>query len=229
MRSKLSAWAWVVGVCAGGLGLLRLGELDGMAVDWERFPIWLTGTTLELVLAALARVAGLALVAWMALSTVGYAFARVAGAHRTALRWLSIPPLRRAVDALLAGSLLLNTMAPAVAAEAPGGSAPVQEMVHPAYVPVAAGPDQQPSPPTADGKSAVPHEEPDGPHTVVVEPGDNLWLIAERHLTEVWGRRPEDNETAPYWRKVIDANRRRIRSGDPDLIFPGEEIVLPEP
>jgi nucleoid-associated protein YgaU len=26
---------------------------------------------------------------------------------------------------------------------------------------------------------------------------------------------------------VIEANRDRLRSGDPDLIYPGEEIILP--
>jgi nucleoid-associated protein YgaU len=32
---------------------------------------------------------------------------------------------------------------------------------------------------------------------------------------------------SPYWRAVIRANRAALRSGDPDLIFPGEWISLP--
>ncbi len=32
---------------------------------------------------------------------------------------------------------------------------------------------------------------------------------------------------ANYWVVVIEANRSRVRSGDPDLIYPGEVIVLP--
>jgi nucleoid-associated protein YgaU len=33
---------------------------------------------------------------------------------------------------------------------------------------------------------------------------------------------------APYWRAVIDANRDRLAvPGDPDLILPGQVIVLP--
>nr|MBO2498495.1 hypothetical protein [Acidimicrobiia bacterium] len=63
---------------------------------------------------------------------------------------------------------------------------------------------------------------------MVVEPGDNLWVIAERRLADVLGRPPRDSETAPYWMRVVEENRGRIRSGDPDLIFPGEEIVLPD-
>jgi hypothetical protein len=32
---------------------------------------------------------------------------------------------------------------------------------------------------------------------------------------------------AEYWAKVKAANRHRLPSGDPDLIEPGERIVLP--
>jgi nucleoid-associated protein YgaU len=32
---------------------------------------------------------------------------------------------------------------------------------------------------------------------------------------------------AAYWAKVKEANRHRLASGDPDLIEPGEIIVLP--
>jgi nucleoid-associated protein YgaU len=62
---------------------------------------------------------------------------------------------------------------------------------------------------------------------VVVMPGDNMWLLAERRLRGVLGREAGDHEVAPYWLAVIGANRDRIRSGDPDLIFPGEVLVLP--
>jgi hypothetical protein len=60
--------------------------------------------------------------------------------------------------------------------------------------------------------------------------GDNLWVIARDHLSQLrsGGSGPPTNrEVADYWRKVVDANRDRLRSGDPDLIYPGEEIILP--
>lgn len=63
------------------------------------------------------------------------------------------------------------------------------------------------------------------PYTVVA--GDNLWTAAEAHLTAVMGRAPSEAETATYWSHMIDTNRSRLRSGDPDLIFPGEIIVCP--
>jgi nucleoid-associated protein YgaU len=35
------------------------------------------------------------------------------------------------------------------------------------------------------------------------------------------------DEISPYWRVVIETNREGLRSGDPDLIYPGETVVLP--
>ena len=64
---------------------------------------------------------------------------------------------------------------------------------------------------------------------VVVEPGDNQWKLAEERLQEALGRAVSDAEVAPYWRATVDANRDNIRSGDPDLIQPGETLDLPAP
>lgn len=63
-----------------------------------------------------------------------------------------------------------------------------------------------------------------GPDTVVVRKGDHLWKIAERHLTEKASSTP----VAPYWREVVSHNEPHLRSGDPDLIYPGEVVELPE-
>ena len=60
--------------------------------------------------------------------------------------------------------------------------------------------------------------------------GDNLWTIARDHLAEIRGRPAaelSDREIAVYWLKVIKANRARLKSGEPDLIYPGERTVLP--
>jgi nucleoid-associated protein YgaU len=62
---------------------------------------------------------------------------------------------------------------------------------------------------------------------VVVEKGDHLWSITAAHLESSTGEEPSAAEITPRWVEVIDANRDRIRSGDPDLIYPGETIVLP--
>lgn len=67
-----------------------------------------------------------------------------------------------------------------------------------------------------------------GPATVVVEKGDHLWSISASHLEDRLTHAPSAAEITPYWREVIEANTDRLRSGDPDLIFPGETVVLPE-
>lgn len=60
-----------------------------------------------------------------------------------------------------------------------------------------------------------------------VRPGDHLWSIAGEHLGIVLDRRPTGDEHTRYWFKVIETARPMIRSGDPDLIYPDEEIPLP--
>lgn len=60
--------------------------------------------------------------------------------------------------------------------------------------------------------------------------GDNLWVISRDHLAQVTERPASelsDHEIAAYWLRVIAANRGSLRSGNPDLIFPGEVIQLP--
>lgn len=59
---------------------------------------------------------------------------------------------------------------------------------------------------------------------VVVERGDHLWKISELHIDS----HHPGVEVAPYWVRVIEVNRPSLRSGDPDLIYPGEVIRLPE-
>lgn len=68
------------------------------------------------------------------------------------------------------------------------------------------------------------------PQVHVVEPGDHLWGVAAADVAAASGRDPsgiEAEEVTPRWRAVVDANRGRLRSGDPDLIYPGERIELP--
>lgn len=64
---------------------------------------------------------------------------------------------------------------------------------------------------------------PDDPGTVVVEKGDHLWKISARQLDG----QAANGEIAPYWRRVVEVNTPRLKSGDPDLIYPGEIVELP--
>jgi nucleoid-associated protein YgaU len=71
--------------------------------------------------------------------------------------------------------------------------------------------------------SVIDEESADDADSVVVEKGDHLWKISARHL----GAEAAIRDIAPYWRQVVDVNTPRLRSRDPDLIYPGEVVKLP--
>lgn len=63
-----------------------------------------------------------------------------------------------------------------------------------------------------------------------VAPGDHLWSIAERTLAGAWQRTPAEAEVLPYWEQVVARNRASLADpANPDLLFPGQELVLPPP
>lgn len=63
--------------------------------------------------------------------------------------------------------------------------------------------------------------------TYVVVPGDNLWRIARARIEATVPHRATDGEVVRYWRRLVDENRTTLRSGDPNLIFPGEILRVP--
>ena len=75
-----------------------------------------------------------------------------------------------------------------------------------------------------------PRKAPEDAAGYVVQPGDNLWTIAERNVATLTGR-PETDlaiaEVRSSWVSLVDHNRARLRSGNPDLIYPGERLTLP--
>ena len=100
---------------------------------------------------------------------------------------------------------------------------PVRSFSHPA--PSA---DEHPDAPGSEAGSKT-LDEPGAEETLathVVQVGDNLWVIA-RDQVRTSGRRLSTGEVAAYWLRLIEANQDGLRSGDPDLLFPGELLVLP--
>jgi nucleoid-associated protein YgaU len=64
--------------------------------------------------------------------------------------------------------------------------------------------------------------------TWTIRAGDHLWRVARLTLAAAWHRSPTDADIDPYWRRLIDENRSRLRHpDDPDLVLPGDVFVLP--
>ena len=57
--------------------------------------------------------------------------------------------------------------------------------------------------------------------THVVVAGESLWSIARDRVGD-------GDALLPYWRALCDANRASLRSGDANVIYPGETVVLPD-
>jgi hypothetical protein len=97
------------------------------------------------------------------------------------------------------------------------------------------------SPPT-DGSGSTPHDTTDQARQApaaemdavgrvhVVVAGESLWTIAHDVVAVQLGRLPSDAEVAAYWLELIERQRPHLTyPDDPDLIFPGELVLLPVP
>jgi hypothetical protein len=189
----------------------------------------LSDAGIEFVLLGLGRFAGLVLGGWLVVSQLLYTLAVATDAERLAelLRPVTLPVVRRAVAGLATLSISMGTL-----------TAMAQTSTGPTIVTIDYDSLRQEATPTPILEPLVevenegcaidlPASSYSAPLVWLVRPGDHLWKIAGEHLQIVLGREPTEDEHAQYWLEVIDAARPVIRSGDPDLIFPGEEIALP--
>ncbi len=86
-------------------------------------------------------------------------------------------------------------------------------------------PDRQPP-----AEAPAPTNPSPAPGSWTVRPGDHFWAVAERVLTDAWGRAPADPEVDPYWRALVKANQARLRDPhNPDLLFTGQTLAVPPP
>ena len=88
-----------------------------------------------------------------------------------------------------------------------------------AVQPVAARPGRRTVQPVAKGPDVTP---PSRETTVVVSPGDTLWDLAAQQL----GPHSSIEETAAAWPAIYSLNRDLI-GPDPDVLEPGQRLVLP--
>lgn len=248
----LSGLALLVVFEGTAVGMLhRLGSLPWMGVDWSDLATWVRVTPPEDAIVSIVRLVALVFAYWLAAGTAAYVVLKATHLPST-VRWLTLPVIRRVVDRALAVTLALSSVPvpPAGAMSTAQFQALVvepQEVLLPIEV-TASTVDPSPVIPTAPVFDLPPQADvlplPPFPHEIraaeqdpgpeqparwTVQPGDNLWVISRRHLEGALGHRPTNHEVAPYWRRVIDANTARLISGDPDLIYPGEVIELPDP
>lgn len=150
--------------------------------------------------------------------------ARQGGAGGTTSR-----AVRLATAALVAAAGLGTPVAHAgpqpaavVAAAEPSSTAPddsTPRVPEPGWTPLPRVP--APAPSTEVGLvSTVPAQT--SPSHVVVRRGDTLWSIASRHL----GPQATAQDVAEEWPRWYAANERLV-GPDPDLILPGQELVVP--
>jgi hypothetical protein len=254
-RARRALTVLVAGEGLAVVALHRLGTVDGFAIPRRDLGLWLRQTPTEDVLLVGVRLAALVAAWWLLGSTLLYVAARVSRLHGAAraVGWATLPAVRRWVDRAAAVSIVA---ASALAAGRPAGADPppatspasppvVIDLDHrdrsslpaspPASVRTGRSGEAQPAPTTTPGApplpSAPPRESPGGArHTIT--PGEHLWSIAAEQVAASTGRTPaalSPADVAPYWSRVVEVNRHRLRSGNPNLVYPGEVIELPPP
>jgi hypothetical protein len=139
--------------------------------------------------------------------------------------WRGAPPLprrawqpdgvRRAVLAACGVALISTGASPALAAGAAG------HRDRPTRLHGAALLTGLPLPERSAAPRPTPHRPPDS-DAVVVRPGDSLWAIARRELPPG----ASDADVTGLWHAIYTANRRVI-GPDPDLVQPGQRLLLP--
>jgi nucleoid-associated protein YgaU len=205
--------------------LHRLGEGRWLSIPYDDVQQWLTTSAAEDVVMAGLRLVALACAYWLLLTTVLYLAAlasRVPAAIR-AVEWATLPAVRRLAHRAVAVVITTSTAVPggaALAADRPVPSPPHGER---AVVQLEAG--TVASPPAATlprpAMAATAH---------LVAAGENLWIIAQHQLAAAAGdgtSAPTDREVHAYWLRLLAHNHAALVSGDPDLIHPGERLVLP--
>lgn len=241
LRRSAPVVAWSLGLCAVLVAMSALGH-GALAAPDLRAPGswsgWLADRTAPEAAMAILRVVVLALATYLLVVTVLAVVLRLGHAGRlvTVADVVTLPFVRSLVQAGLgvglAGAALAAVGTMAVDAPGPRGAPTAADAALVSSVSSGDAVMQrlppEGAPPVMQKLPAA--DRPSGDRTWTVAAGDHFWSISSQVLAESWGRVPSDQELTPYWEQVVEANRGRLADpGNPDLLFPGQELVLPAP
>lgn len=245
LRATVAALAWplflaaaIAVLTAAGRGQLAVPALTDIAA-WR---LWFGDRDAVVMVFALLRLATLAVGWYLAGVTVVEVVAQVA-------RWqplemvagaVTVPAARRLVQSALGLGLAAAalTVPPQTTRFPEVPSAATATLLEPApsdvavteplvdeserKTPAFSAPPVSSTPPVAKATSRE--------QVWTVAPGDHFWAIAEHLLARAWDRAPTDRDITAYWSALIDSNLDRLADpSNPDLIFPGQRLRLPQP
>jgi nucleoid-associated protein YgaU len=245
-------------VAALALGLRALhavgaGTLGVPLTSADDLSAWLDRTPPEVMAVAFLRLAALATGWYLAACTLALALSRPFRRPRVAAAAARATPevVRRIVGrggslGLAAGTLLgalpSATVATSALGPTPAAALPVEHVQSPGpatatmtrsaqdtptavmtHLPAEQSPPARPAPGRAPAPAAAPLS------SWTVEAGDSFWSIAAETVAPS-GDAPSDRQVTGYWRRLVEANRSRLLDpGNPDLLVPGQELLLPDP
>jgi hypothetical protein len=233
--------AWVVGLVALLAVMAALGH-GALAPPDLRHPAswgeWASGRTAAEAAVAVLRLVVLALAAYLLVVTVLAVALRLGRAGRlvTVADVFTLPFVRSLVQAGLgiglAGAAVAAVGSVALDHPGPRGAPTAADA---ALVSSVSSSDAVMQRLPADGAPPVMQKlEAEAPAaeaaTWTVGAGEHFWSIATHVLADAWGRPPADHELTSYWEQLIEANRSRLADpGNPDLLFPGQQLAVPAP
>lgn len=253
-RWRLLAWTAALALGLRGLHALGAGPLGVPLSSADDLSAWLDRTPPEVMAVAFVRLVALAAGWYLAVCTLALTLIQPVGRSRVGSAAARATPavVRRLVvgagglglaAGTLVGALPSTMVAPAPLAPRPAAASVVGAMQDPSTptatmrrgprdiltavmtrLPTEHTPRASRSPPapaTRDRTAAPP--------SWTVASGDSFWSIAAETLAQA-GEAPTDRQVIGYWRRVVEANRGRLLDpGNPDLLVPGQELVLPDP
>lgn len=252
-RWRLLAWVAALALGLRALHAVGAGTLGVPLTSDDDLSVWLDRTPPEVMAVAFLRLAALATGWYLAACTLALALSRPFGRPRVAAAAARATPavVRRIAGGggslgLAAGTLLgalpSATVATSALAPTPAAALPVEHVQSPGpatatmtrsaqdtptavmtHLPAEESPPARPAP----GRAPAPAPAPLTSWTVGA--GDSFWSIAAETVAPA-GDAPSDRQVTGYWRRLVEANRSRLLDpGNPDLLVPGQELVLPDP